>query len=223
MEPPIIPIFEIPTEAFIPSPAVELPTADQLEFEPIFVPQTVSPGSIQQLLIPPAREEILDQESEEEETEPAQEEPETQQEASVAEKNIDTLLREVQKYQIQSPRINMLDGWPFEEEPIEPLEPIVPEVPKTKTVEGVVTVQVLGIALPMPAPEILVAAGATAGVSVAATLASTSILKKVTGIMKPIIKQIIARLQKKKIVKLTWARERLVQRRHKRLNKDFPA
>jgi len=114
----------------------------------------------------------------------------------------------------------MLDGWPFEEEPI---EPIVPAVPKTAAIEGVVTVQVLGVPLPMPAPEILVAAGATAGVSVAATLASTSILKKVTGIMKPIIKQIIARLQKKKFVKLSWARERLVQRRRTLLNKDSQA
>lgn len=218
MEPPIIPIFDIPTEAFIPIPAVELPAADQLEFEPIFVPQTVSPGSIQQLLIPPEEEESLDQE--EEESEPSREERESEQEPPAVERNIDTLLREVQRYQIQSPKIDMLDGWPFEEEPIEPLEPIIPEVPKTKTVEGVVTVQVLGIALPMPAPEILVAAGATAGVSVAATLASTSILKKVTGIMKPIIKQIIARLQKKKIVKLTWARERLAQRRRKQSNMD---
>lgn len=213
MEPPIIPSFDIPNEAFIPVPAVELPTADQLEYESIFVPQTVSPGSIQQLLKPRAREQT------EEETEPSQEEPETQQEDATEDKSIDKLLQEVQQYQIQSPRIDTLNGWPFEQEPV---EPIVPEVPKTE-LEGVVTVQVLGIALPMPAPEILVAAGATAGVSVAATLASTSILKKVTGIMKPIIKQIIARLQKKKLVKLTWARERLVQRRHKRLNKDSPA
>jgi len=219
LEPPIIPSFDIPAELFIPIPAVELPTADQLEYEPIFQPQTVSPGSIQQLLIPRAREGPSDQESEEEETEPAQEEPETQQEDATEDKSIDKLLEEVRRYQIQSPRIDTLNGWPFEQEPV---EPIVPEVPKTE-LEGVVTVQVLGIALPMPAPEILVAAGATAGVSVAATLASTSILKKVTGIMKPIIKQIIARLQKKKFVKLTWARERLVQRRHKRLNKDSPA
>lgn len=219
MEPPIIPSFDIPNEAFIPVPAVELPTADQLEYESIFVPQTVSPGSIQQLLNPRVREEPSDQEPEEEETEPSQEEPETQQEDATEDKSIDKLLQEVQQYQIQSPRIDTLNGWPFEQEPV---EPIVPEVPKTE-LEGVVTVQVLGIALPMPAPEILVAAGATAGVSVAATLASTSILKKVTGIMKPIIKQIIARLQKKKLVKLTWARERLVQRRHKRLNKDSPA
>lgn len=220
MEPPIIPSFDIPNEAFIPVPAIELPIADQLEYESIFVPQTVSPGSIQQLLIPPVREETSNQETKQEETEPSQEEPETQQEDATEEKSIDKLLEEVRRYQVQSPRIDTLNGWPFEEEPI---EPIVPEVPKTETVEGVVTVQVLGIALPMPAPEILVAAGATAGVSVAATLASTSILKKVTGIMKPIIKQIIARLQKKKVVKLTWARERLVQRRHKRLNKDSPA
>lgn len=220
MEPPIIPSFDIPAELFIPVPAVELPTADQLEYEPIFRPQSVSPGSIQQLLIPQAREDSLNQETEQEETEPAQEEPETQQEASTEDKSIDKLLEEVQRYQVQSPRIDTLDGWPFEREPI---EPIVPEVPKTETLEGVVTVQVLGIALPMPAPEILVAAGATAGVSVAATLASTSILKKVTGIMKPIIKQIIARLQKKKFVKLTWGRERLVQRRRKRLNMDSQA
>ena len=217
MEPPIIPSFDIPSEAFIPVPAVELPIADQLEFEPIYRPQTVSPGSIQQLSNPRAKKKTSSQKTEQKETEPSQEEPETQQEDATEDKSIDKLLEAVQRYQLESPRINTRNGWPFEQKPV---EPIVPEVPKTETLEGVVQVQVLGIALPMPAPEILVAAGATAGVSVAATLASTSILKKVTGIMKPIIKQIIARLQKKKLVKLTWARERLVQRRHKQLNKD---
>ena len=220
MEPPIIPSFDIPSEAFIPVPAFELPTAEQLEFETIFRPRTVSPGSIRQLLKPKEEEEPPRQEPRKKKTEPSQEEPEIQQEPLIEDKSIDKLLREVQRYQIQSPRIDMLDGWPFEEEPI---EPIVPAVPKTAAIEGVVTVQVLGVPLPMPAPEILVAAGATAGVSVAATLASTSILKKVTGIMKPIIKQIIARLQKKKFVKLSWARQRLVQRRRTLLNKDFQA
>ena len=220
MEPPIIPSFDIPSEAFIPVPVFELPTAERLEFEPIFRPRTVSPGSIRQLLKPKEEEEPPRRERQKKKTEPAQEEPESPPESSTEDKNIDKLLREVQQYQVQSPTIDMLNGWPFEEEPI---EPIVPAASKTEAIEGVVTVQVLGVPLPMPAPEILVAAGATAGVSVAATLASTSILKKVTGIMKPIIKQIIARLQKKKFVKLSWARERLVQRRRIRLNKDFQA
>ena len=69
----------------------------------------------------------------------------------------------------------------------------------------------------MPEPEILVAAGATATVSVAATLASTSILKQLTGAMKPLIKKIFNVIAKARGQKPrpTWARERLAQRRNR--------
>lgn len=208
MEPPILPAFDIPIEAFIPVPAIELPTADQLEFEPIFLPQKVLPGSVQQLVEP------------EEDSDAQQKPPAEETEPPVEPQTVDRTLQQVQQYLRLNPRLDMQDGWPFYEEPV---EPILPEEPKEEAIEGVVTIQVLGIGVPMPAPEILVAAGATAGVSVAATLASTAMLKRVTGIMKPIIKQAIAQLQKKKVVKLSWARERLVQRRHKRLHTDSQA
>ena len=69
----------------------------------------------------------------------------------------------------------------------------------------------------MPKPEILVAAGATATVSVAATLATTSILKKLISVMKPLIKKIMTLALKKfgKTPPKSWARERLEQRQRR--------
>tara|TARA_R100001443_G_scaffold109284_2_gene120492 strand:+ start:3562 stop:4038 length:477 start_codon:yes stop_codon:yes gene_type:complete len=50
---------------------------------------------------------------------------------------------------------------------------------------------------PVPKEEILVAAGTTASVSVIATLTVTSLFKQAVKVMKPIIKQIATRIQKK--------------------------
>jgi len=51
--------------------------------------------------------------------------------------------------------------------------------------------------MPVPEQEILVTAGTTAAVSVAATLTATAMFKHVVSIMKPIIKQLVTRIQKK--------------------------
>ncbi len=51
--------------------------------------------------------------------------------------------------------------------------------------------------MPLPEQEILVTAGTTAAVSVAATLTATAVFKHVVSIMKPIIKQLVTRIQKK--------------------------
>ena len=51
--------------------------------------------------------------------------------------------------------------------------------------------------MPVPEQEILVTAGTTAAVSVAATLTATAVFKHVVSIMKPIIKQLVTRIQKK--------------------------
>ena len=67
----------------------------------------------------PSPQETSNQETEQEETEPYQEEPETQQEDAAEDKNIDKQLEEVRRYQVQSPRIDTLNGWPFEREPLE--------------------------------------------------------------------------------------------------------
>lgn len=202
LEPPVIPPFDLldldPPD--IPIPALELPEAELPSYEPIFVPgKSPEPGSPDQLVAPQP-------EAPQESGPPAQEQTE---ELSDAEK----AAKAVQKYLRPDPGLNNLNGWPFVDE----IEPSVPE----ESMEGVVTVNVLGLGVPVPEPEILVAAGATATTSVAATLATTSLIKKVSGYMKPVIKKIIAKLRKKKVQ--TWARERLVQRRHRQLHKDLKA
>ena len=52
--------------------------------------------------------------------------------------------------------------------------------------------------VPMPTNEIMVAAGTTAVISVAATLTATSVFKWIVTISKPVLKQMWTRLTKKK-------------------------
>ena len=54
------------------------------------------------------------------------------------------------------------------------------------------------VTVPMPTNEIMVAAGTTAVISVAATLTATSVFKWIVTISKPVLKQIWTRLTKKK-------------------------
>ena len=54
------------------------------------------------------------------------------------------------------------------------------------------------IEVPVPQPEILVTAGTTAVVSVAATLTATSVFKYLVTLMKPIIKTTWTKLTKRK-------------------------
>ena len=76
-----------------------------------------------------------------------------------------------------------------------------------------------GIEIPIPKPEILVAAGTTATVSVGATLFATSVFKKCVSAFKPAVKQIINRVQRKLGKKpVSWSRQRLAQRRRKLQN-----
>ena len=80
------------------------------------------------------------------------------------------------------------------------------------------------IQIPIPKPEILVAAGTTATVSVGATLLATSVFKKCVSALKPVIKQVITRIQKKLGKNpQTWSRQRLEQRRRRSLKTDSPA
>ena len=70
--------------------------------------------------------------------------------------------------------------------PIKPPEVMTIEIPTTD------------IEVPVPQPEILVTAGTTAVVSVAATLTATSVFKYLVTLMKPIIKTTWTKLTKKK-------------------------
>ena len=91
--------------------------------------------------------------------------------------------------------------------------------------EVVNTVSLPGnLEIPIPKPEILVAAGTTATVSVGATLIATSVFKKCVSAFKPVIKQVINRVQRKLGKKPpTWSRQRLEQRRRRSLKTDSPA
>jgi len=91
---------------------------------------------------------------------------------------------------------------------------------ETFEIEGINQVDLWGITVPMPKPEIMVAAGATATASVAATLSATWLMKRLVSVLKPALKQAVKRVQKlrKKEVP-TWSRERLAQRHYRQLNK----
>ena len=206
---PNIPSLAIPDNYPIPIPPLDYPGVELLEFDPIFSPQTVQPGSLLDYVRDLAEQE---QEKNREEENPQEEEKD--------QKENDKQQDKVQDANTSPPPTPpTLELPPIQTTPIE-----VPSLPEDrdrsvpdKELEGVTIVQVLGLPIPMPKPEILVAAGATATVSVAATLASTSILKNVISIMKPLIKKIMTLVLKKfgKTPPKTWSRERLEQRQRR--------
>jgi len=75
-----------------------------------------------------------------------------------------------------------------EEEKNEP-----PPPPEIQTI----TIPWIDHELPVPKEEIVVAAGMTAAVSVVATLTATSLFNQVVKILKPVIMQVVKRIQKK--------------------------
>ena len=203
---PEIPKLLIPDSFSVPAPPLQYPGVELLKFDPIFVPQRVRPGSIQDYL-----QKLAEQEQEESPQEEQKDQKEKTKPQDKAE-NKGTSPPQIPP----SPALPPIQTMPIEVPSlVEDEDDSIPE----PELEGVITVQVLGIPVPMPEPEILVAAGATATVSVAATLASTSILKKVISIMKPLIKKIMTLVLKKfgKKPPKSWARERLEQRQSRRL------
>jgi hypothetical protein len=203
---PEIPKLLIPDSFSVPAPPLQYPGVELLKFDPIFVPQRVRPGSIQDYL-----QKLAEQEQEENPQEEQKDQKEQTKPQDKAE-NKGTSPPQIPP----SPALPPIQTTPIELPSL--MEDEDDSIPEPE-LEGVITVQVLGIPIPMPEPEILVAAGATATVSVAATLASTSILKKVISIMKPLIKKIMTLVLKKfgKKPPKSWARERLEQRQSRRL------
>ena len=208
---PELPRLAIPNSFSVPAPPLQYPGVELLKFDPIFLPQTVTPGSIQDLLDKKAQEE---QEENLEEENPQEEQKDRKEQTKPQDK--------AENKGTSPPQIPPSLALP----PIQTTPIVLPSLMEDEDdsipepeLEGVITVQVLGVPIPMPEPEILVAAGATATVSVAATLASTSILKKVISIMKPLIKKIMTLVLKKfgKKPPKSWARERLEQRQSRRL------
>ena len=77
--------------------------------------------------------------------------------------------------------------------PSAPKPPVVkPQIPEMRIFE----VPGTELEVPLPTNEILVTAGTTATVSVAATLTATAIFKRLVSLMKPIIKKILTRKKK---------------------------
>ena len=203
---PELPRLAIPNSFSVPAPPLQYPGVELLKFDPIFLPQRVTPGSIQDYL-----QKLAEQEQEENPQEEQKDQKEQTKPQDKAE-NKGTSPPQIPP----TPELPPIQTTPIElPSLVEDEDDSIPE----PELEGVITVQVLGIPIPMPEPEILVAAGATATVSVAATLASTSILKKVISIMKPLIKKIMTLVLKKfgKKPPKSWARERLEQRQSRRL------
>ena len=72
------------------------------------------------------------------------------------------------------------------------------------------------VKIPVPKAEILSAAATTSVISVGATLAATSMFKRLVSVMKPAFKAVAAKVQKLRGKKIeTWARQRL-RERHRR-------
>ena len=87
-----------------------------------------------------------------------------------------------------------------------------PEISLPKEVTSF-TIPFTDYEVPVPRQEILVAAGTTASVSVVATLTATAVFKRSVQVLKPLVNQIVKRIQKKRGKKtLSWARQRLAQR-----------
>jgi len=88
-----------------------------------------------------------------------------------------------------------------------------PEVSLPKEITSF-TIPFTDYELPVPKQEILVAAGTTASVSVVATLTATAVFKRCVQALKPVITQLVKRIQKKRGKEVpSWSRQRLVQRR----------
>ena len=92
-------------------------------------------------------------------------------------------------------------------------------LPEPSSTAEVTTVVVPGTALKIPVPkaEILSAAATTSVISVGATLAATSMFKRLVNAMKPAFKALATKVQKLRGKKVeTWARQRLLAR-HQRI------
>jgi hypothetical protein len=188
-EPPIIPSFTVPGPIDLGVPILELPYANQPSYEPIYLPARIQPGRVKIGTL----DEPQETESEEKPTSQLTPPP----------------------LRIQIPKSNKQNEETWNDPQIKKNELNVQS-------QGVRQVNLLGAEVPVPETEILVAAATTATVSVVATLSATWTVKKLAGIMKPVLQQALNRLKKKKNVKvekLTWARERLAKRQHRRLHK----
>ena len=98
---------------------------------------------------------------------------------------------------------------------VESLGQVVPE-PSAAEVTTVV-VPGTSVKIPVPKAEILSAAATTSVISVGATLAATSMFKRLVQVFKPTFKAVAARIQKLRGKPVqSWARQRLSERHQRR-------
>ena len=106
----------------------------------------------------------------------------------------------------------------------EPPQPKPPKIPSISTEVIKVQIPILNKEVPVPRAEIVSTAMTTSAVSVGAALAATSIFKRLVSAFKPVIKTVVKKVQKMRGKKvLSFGRQRLEQRRHRRQRKDFLA
>jgi len=79
----------------------------------------------------------------------------------------------------------------------EPPTPKPPAIPPPPSQIRYIDVPGTDYTVPLPSNEILVTAGTTATVSVAATLTATAIFKRTVSVLKPIIKKLLTKKKKK--------------------------
>ena len=93
-------------------------------------------------------------------------------------------------------------------------KPQTPKIPSFSQEVTELTIPFTDINVPFPKEEILVAAGTTAAVSVVATLSATAVFKRCVQILKPLLTQVVKKVQRR-LGKTppSWSRQRLAQRR----------
>ena len=130
---------------------------------------------------------------------PAEPAPETQQ-------NLQRLVREALRQAQAEPSARR----------VEASAQAIPEPLAAEVTE--IVVPGTSIAVPVPKAEILSAAATTSVISVGATLAATSMFKRLVQVFKPTFKALAAKIQKLRGKPVrTWARQRLSERHRRRV------
>ena len=179
-------------------PSIGIPPPPLIPAPPLELPRAVLP-SYTPLVIPQAAEADtppVPLEQREERDAPA---PETPQ-------NLQQLIREALRQAPEEPSTPQV---------VKPAQAL-PE-PSSAAEVTMVVVPGTDVKIPVPKAEILSAAATTSVISVGATLAATSLFKRLVSAMKPALKALAAKVQKLRGKKVeTWARQRLLAR-HQRI------
>ena len=185
IEPLIIPSFSVPKPPDLPTPALELPSAQIPSYTPLVIPPAATADT------PPVP---LPQSEERDEPAPA------------PQPDLRRLAREALR-QTEARASAQRDEASDQAVP----EPLAAEV-TTVVVPGT------NVKIPVPKAEILSAAATTSVISVGATLAATSMFKRLVQIFKPTFKALAKKIQKLRGKKVqSWARQRLSERHQRKL------